>query len=125
VRGDRHVTSHWTLHGAPLPYVPVDGDWEPETEVPAYVGLYEASRRRFTDRLVDAAIAVEKIRHLVLVAGGEPAGTGWHADAARKMGRERPIKRPAGREERAAGARRGAAVGDLLSRRRAHDILDR
>lgn len=71
VRPDGTVTSHWTLGGGPLPYVPFDPDWAPETEIPAYVGLYEASRRRFHDRLFAAAIPVEQIAHLVLVAGAD------------------------------------------------------
>jgi hypothetical protein len=69
VRADGTVTSHWTLDGAPLPFVPFDAGWEPDGEVPAYVGLYEASRARFPERVVEAAIPVERIRRLVLVAG--------------------------------------------------------
>jgi dienelactone hydrolase len=71
MRADGSVTSHWTLGGVPLPYVPFDDEWAADAEVPAYVGLYEASRRRFEDRLVDAAIPVENIKRLVLVAGGD------------------------------------------------------
>lgn len=73
VRSDGRVTSHWTLDGAPLPYVPFDDDWTPDSEVPAYVGLYEASRLRHSARLADAAIPVERIRDLVLVAGAADA----------------------------------------------------
>ena len=71
VRPDGSVTSHWTLGGVPLPFVPFDDGWEPESEPPAYVGLYEASRQRFPDRLAQAAIPVEQIRQLVLVAGAD------------------------------------------------------
>lgn len=71
VRPDGTVTSHWSLSGSPLPYVPFDDAWVAEDDPPAYVGAYEASRRRFADRLADAAIPVERIRRLVLVAGGD------------------------------------------------------
>ena len=71
VRPDGSVTSHWTLDGSPLPFVPFDDHWEADSEIPAYVGLYEASRGRFSDRLVEAAIPVEKIGRLVLVGGAD------------------------------------------------------
>lgn len=71
VRPDGSVTSHWCLGGVPLPFVPFDDGWETPDEVPSYVGLYEASRRRFADRLAAAAIPVERIPQLVLVAGGD------------------------------------------------------
>ena len=71
VRGDGSVTSHWTLDGEPLPFVPFDDTWEPDGEVPAYAGLYEASRRRFPDRVDVAGIPVERIPEVVLVAGGD------------------------------------------------------
>lgn len=70
-RPDGSVTSHWTLDGLPLPYVPFADDWEPHADPPAYVGLYAASRERFPDRVVEATIPVERIRRLVLVAGGD------------------------------------------------------
>lgn len=71
VRGDGTVTSHWTLGGDPLPFVPFDDTWEPDGEIPAYVGLYVASRQRFPDEAARAAIPVQQIRRLVLVAGGD------------------------------------------------------
>ena len=71
VRPDGSVTSHWTLDGSPLPFVPFDDGWDADSEVPAYVGLYEASRERFPDTLVEAAIPVEKIGRLVLVGGAD------------------------------------------------------
>jgi hypothetical protein len=71
VRSDGTVTSHWTLDGAPLAFVPFDDDGEPESAEPAYVDLYRASRRRYAERLAPAAIPVERIRDLVLVAGGD------------------------------------------------------
>lgn len=71
VRGDGYVTSHWSFDGTPLPFVPFDDTWESHDEVPAYVDLYEASRRRFADRIDAAAIPVEQISNVLLVAGGD------------------------------------------------------
>jgi hypothetical protein len=71
VRPDGGTTSHWTLGGVPLPYVPFDETWEQEDEVPAFVGLYEASRRRSPQRLEAAGIPVERIDQVLLVAGGD------------------------------------------------------
>jgi hypothetical protein len=71
VRGDGTVTSHWTLDGVPRPYVPFDDTWTSADDVPAFIGCYEASRRRFPERLDAATIPVERIERLVLVAGGD------------------------------------------------------
>src|SRR5262245_5435892 len=71
IRPDGAMTSHWTLGGVPLPYVPFDESWEQDDEVPAYVGLYEASRRRFPQHLDAAGIPVERIDQALLVAGGD------------------------------------------------------
>ena len=70
-RPDGSATSHWTLGGAPLPYVPFDETWEHDDEVPAYVGLYEASRRGSPLRTEAASIPVERIKQVLLVAGGD------------------------------------------------------
>jgi hypothetical protein len=71
VRGDGTVTSHWTFDGSPLPYVPFDETWESDDDIPAFVGLYESSRQRFSQRLDAAAIPVERIERVVLIAGGD------------------------------------------------------
>ena len=71
VRPDGRATSHWTLGGAPLPYVPFDETWEQDDEVPAFVGLYEASRLRSPRRIEAAGIPVERIDQVLLVAGGD------------------------------------------------------
>ncbi len=68
---DGRVTSHWTHDGEVLPFVPFANDGESEADPPSFVGLYERSRRRFADELAAAAIEVERIAHLVLVAGGD------------------------------------------------------
>lgn len=69
VRGDGTVTSHWTLDGVPLSYMPFDETWESDDDVPAFVGLYESSRKRFPERLDAATIPVERIDQVVLFAG--------------------------------------------------------
>lgn len=71
ITGEGRTTSHWTLGGEPLPFVPFDPEWEPTTDPPAYDGLYRVSRRRFADRLPAAAIPVERIPAVLLVAGGD------------------------------------------------------
>ena len=65
------ATSHWTVGGEPLPWVPFLDDWEPSEDPPAFSGLYEASRQRFADRLPAARIPAERIPRLVLVAGAD------------------------------------------------------
>ena len=87
VRPDGSVTSHWSLGGSPLPYVPFVDAWTPPDDEPAYVGLYEVSRRRFADRLADATIPVERIRRLLLVAGGDDQV--WPAEAMARAIRRR------------------------------------
>ena len=71
VRSDGSVTSHWTLGGRALPYVGFVDDWEPDTDPPAFVGLYEESRRRSPEAVPAASIPVERITRLLLVAGGD------------------------------------------------------
>lgn len=71
VTADGRVTSHWTYEGVPIPFVPFADDWQPTTDPPAYVDLYRRSRERFVTDLGLAAIEVEHIPELVLVAGGD------------------------------------------------------
>jgi hypothetical protein len=70
-RPDGSVTSHWTLGGSALPYVSFVDDWEPDTDPPAFLGLYEECRRRSPEAVSAAAIPVERIAQLLLVAGGD------------------------------------------------------
>ncbi len=63
-------SSHWTLAGAPLHWVPFDADWVADADPPEYVGLYTGSAERSTDEA--AVIPVERIAgELLLVAGGD------------------------------------------------------
>lgn len=71
IAADGRVTSHWTLEGAPIPFVPFAGGWEPVDDPPAYADLYRYSRERFDGNVSAASIAVERIPEVVLVAGGD------------------------------------------------------
>lgn len=86
VTSDGRVTSHWTHGGKPLPFVPFDPDWTPDTDPPAFRDLYLRSRARHADRVAAATIPVERIDELVLVAGGDDQV--WpaldHAEAIRE-----------------------------------------
>jgi pimeloyl-ACP methyl ester carboxylesterase len=63
-------TSHWTLDGRALRYVPLDWSAHVSETPPRYRPLYERSRETFADRVPEATIPVERIRSLLLVAGG-------------------------------------------------------
>ncbi|MGW2092826.1 acyl-CoA thioester hydrolase/BAAT C-terminal domain-containing protein [Promicromonospora sukumoe] len=71
VRPDRQQTSHWTLAGDPLPFVPFNHPWAPDTDPPEFRGLYAASREARPDAVAAATIPVERIRELLVVAGGD------------------------------------------------------
>lgn len=64
-------TSRWTLGGRPLPYVPLDWSAHLKETPPRYRPLYEASRETFAGHVPVATIPVERIRDLLLVAGGD------------------------------------------------------
>lgn len=62
-------TSHWTIDGKPLPYVPFIEDWGPNSDPPSFRSLYELSRAADPDATEAATIPVERIPALILVAG--------------------------------------------------------
>jgi hypothetical protein len=64
-------TSHWTATGRPLPFVPFVEDWQPRSDPPAYREHYELSRAADPAAVAAAAIPVERIASVVLVAGGD------------------------------------------------------
>lgn len=64
-------TSHWTLNGKRLPYVPLDWRHGPREGLPRFRPLYEQSRLTFADRVPAATIAVDRIERMILVAGGD------------------------------------------------------
>ena len=71
-----HPRSKWTWQADPLPYVPFDNAWAPDTDPPAYAPGYAHSvQLAGTDHpetLVAATIPVERITgRVILVAGGD------------------------------------------------------
>ena len=69
---DRPQRSSWTSGGEPLPFVPYDDAWAPETEPPELIGMYEQSLETYADRVPAARIPVERIAgDVLLVAGGD------------------------------------------------------
>lgn len=71
VRPDGSQTSHWTRGGIPLPFVPFDEEWEPDTDPPACVELYRRSRAASLTRTVAAHIDVTRTPEIVVIAGGD------------------------------------------------------
>jgi dienelactone hydrolase len=69
VTPDGRQTSHWTMAGRPLPFVPFLDDWRPAGDPPAFRTLYELSRAADPRVTRAAAIPAERIRALILVAG--------------------------------------------------------
>ncbi len=64
-------TSHWTLRGAPVPFVSFVQDWEPPGIPPAYRELYLQSIAADPAQADTATIPVERIAGDVVVIGGE------------------------------------------------------
>jgi esterase/lipase len=65
-------TSAWTWRGEPLPFVPFDQDWQPDSDPPSFNGLYRQSLQRYGDAAEAARIPVERIRgEVLLTAGGD------------------------------------------------------
>lgn len=63
-------TSHWTLDGAPVPFVRFV-PWTPSTDPPAYRELYARSRSAAPDEVAAATLPVERIAEVLLVAGDD------------------------------------------------------
>ncbi|MYS34325.1 acyl-CoA thioesterase [Streptomyces sp. SID4920] len=67
--------SSWTWRGEPIPFVPLDEEWEPEAYEDGLIplrGWYEAGRELCPDQYETAVIPVEKTAaEFVLVAGGD------------------------------------------------------
>lgn len=91
IDGSGRQVSHWTLGGQPLPFVRLDETWRPEGDPPAYRSLYLGSRRAAGPAAVAAAaIEVERIPRVLVVAGGDDQV--WPSDlhaqqiAARRAG---------------------------------------
>ena len=88
-REPARVTSHWTVNGVPLPFVPFDDSWEPTTTPPAFRRHYERSLLRHPEAAVRAAIPAERIPGEVLVVGGEDDQVWPGADFARAIAARR------------------------------------
>ena len=71
VTADGRMTSHWTSHGRPLPFVPFVEARQPDLDPPSYLDLYRRCREEQPEAVAAAAIAVECISDLILVAGGD------------------------------------------------------
>ncbi|MGF0116826.1 acyl-CoA thioester hydrolase/BAAT C-terminal domain-containing protein [Promicromonospora sp. Marseille-Q5078] len=71
VAPDGRQTSHWTLGGEPLPFVPFLAGWVPPDDPPAFRELYRRSREADPRRAAAAAVPVERIAEVLLVAGGD------------------------------------------------------
>lgn len=69
----RPQRSSWTVCGEPVPFIPYDNDWEPETDAQpiAYRSMYAQSLRTYAELIPDAAIPVERIKGQLLLAAGE------------------------------------------------------
>ena len=87
--GTTRLTSHWTLDGIPLPFVPFVEGWEPAGTPPAFRDLYVQSLAAFPDEASRATIPVERIRGDVVVVGGEDDQVWPGADFARAVAARR------------------------------------
>lgn len=65
--------SSWTVCGEPVPFIPYDQNWTPETgaEPISYRGMYAQSLRTHAELIPDAVIPVERIKGQLLLAAGE------------------------------------------------------
>ena len=86
--GER-MSSHWTLGGEPVPFVPFLPDWEPDQDPPALRELYAGSLRAYPDRAEAAAIPVERIAGDVVLVGGGDDQVWPGADFARLVAERR------------------------------------
>lgn len=125
------VTSHWTHDGDLLPFVPFADDWEQMADPPAFVGLYERSRQRFPDQVAAATIPVERIAHLVLVAGGDdqvwPSAAQAEAIRYRRVEHGLPttVVTDPGAGHRTILPGEHAAIGGMRMQRGGNDAADR
>lgn len=70
VREDGSQVSKWTWDGDPLPFVPFDRHWKPQSDPPAFVDLYRRSARTAGEG--EAVIPAERISgEVLLIAGGD------------------------------------------------------
>ncbi|MDQ6897600.1 MAG: acyl-CoA thioesterase, partial [Actinomycetota bacterium] len=83
--------SKWTWQGQDVPFVPLDRQWQPASEPPAFIDSYRWARQNADAEVVDrATIPVEDINgEVILVAGGDdkvwPSSEHAKAIAARRQ----------------------------------------
>lgn len=84
-------SSHWTLHGAALPYVQFDGGWTADADPPAFRTLYAASADLDSTVTAAARIPVERIAgEVLLIVGGDDQA--WPSDTfAAEIARTRTV----------------------------------
>ncbi|MFB6721955.1 alpha/beta fold hydrolase [Kribbella sp. NPDC056345] len=70
VQQDGGQRSAWTWQGEPLPFVPFDSSWRADEDPPSYTSMYRQSLRTCAD-VQAARIPVERIRDVLLIAGGD------------------------------------------------------
>lgn len=65
--------SKWTWQGQDVPFVPLDRQWQPASEPPAFIDSYRWARQNAGAAVVDrATIPVENIKcEVIVVAGGD------------------------------------------------------
>jgi uncharacterized protein len=68
---DGRQRSAWTWQGEPLPFVPFDPEWRADDDPPSYTGWYRQSLKAYDTDAELARIPVERIREVLLVAGGD------------------------------------------------------
>ena len=69
---DGRQRSAWTWQGEPLPFVPFDPHWQADDDPPSFTGWYRQSLEVYDDAYAELArIPVERIREVLLVAGGD------------------------------------------------------
>ena len=87
--GASRQTSHWTLDGIPLPFVPFLESWEPDRDPPAFRDCYRQSLDAHPDDARAAAIKAERIRGDVVTVAGEDDQVWPGADFARDLAARR------------------------------------
>ena len=86
-------SSHWTVAGEPLAYVPFVPDWQPDDDPPAYRGLYERSLSAEPHRTAAATIPADRIRGDVVLVAGEDDQVWPSLHCARRIERRRASHR--------------------------------
>jgi len=113
---DGDEKSHWTHHGAPVPYLPFDFTGFIREDPARFRPLYEHSHRAALAATRAAAIPVERIGELVLVAGGDDQVWPSAAQAGRIVQRRADARRPTVLIEDADAGHRAILPGEEVVR---------